>query len=146
MKVYNKITQTLNMDIQQKIADLFIAKDTQNVPKDSNSQLELKKIEHQLNIHLKNKQGLKYKKVSVVQDKTYDEQKFAQVIDAELRNKTENKSWKGLPMFMKWKLIEEYLSKNNITDAIYITELKRKLGKNTLDVKYKDKEIQEISI
>ena len=132
------------MDIESKLEKLFVTKDSPNVPKDSNSQMELKKIENQLNLHMKNKQGLKYKKVSLAYDKAYDEEKFGHVIDKELTNKLINKKWKGLPMFMKWRLVDEYLHSQNITDKIYINELREKLSKNNLEVKYEDKKVIEI--
>ena len=132
------------MELDKKISEIFIAKDVENKPKDTNSQMELKKIEQQLNLHLKDKQGLKFKKVSLIYDKSYDAEKFGHVIDKELEEKTCNKKWKGLPMFMKWKLIELYLEKNNIIDKIYINMIRSKLSQNILEVKYEDKEVLSI--
>lgn len=132
------------MDIENKISELFRAKDVEDRPKDTNSVMDLKKIENQLNLHMKNKQGLKYKKISLVYNHAYDKESFSQVIDQELNTKMANKKWKGLPMFMKWKAIQDYLSKNNITDETYIQMVRKKLVENTLEVECHDHIITKI--
>lgn len=132
------------MNLNTKIADLFKAKDASEKLRDTNSTMELKTIEHQLNLHLKNRQGLKFKKVSIAYDKAYDETKFSDVINDEIENKTANKKWKALPIYLKWKYIENYLIEENNTDINYAAELKKKLLNNTLDVKYEDKKVIQI--
>lgn len=132
------------MDIETKISELFRAKDVENKPRDTNSMLELKKIEQGLNLHMKNKQGLKYKKVSLVYNHAYDKESFSEVIDQELKTKTANKKWKGLPMCMKWKAIQDYLSKNDLTDESYIQELKKRLIENSLEVECHDHTVTKI--
>lgn len=132
------------MEIETKISELFRAKDVENRPRDTNSVLELKKIEQGLNLHMKNKQGLKYKKVSLVYNHAYDKDSFSEVIDQELKKKMANKKWKGLPMCMKWKAVQEYLSKNDITDELYIQELRRKLIDNSLEVECIDQTVTKI--
>ena len=132
------------MDLENKISDIFKAKDVQDKPRDTNSILELKKIEQQLNLHLKNKQGLKFNKVSVVHDKSYNEEKFSEVINQELANKVANKKWKGLPMFMKWQLLQTFFETNEITDKSYIDSVKTKLLKNVLEVEYEGKKVIKI--
>jgi translation elongation factor EF-G len=132
------------MEIETKISELFRAKDVEDKPKDTNSVMELKKIENQLNIHMKNKQGLKYKKVSLVYNHSYDKESFSQVIDQELVTKMANKKWKALPMFMKWKAVQDYLSENDITDEIYIKSIKKKLIENKLEVECHDHTVVKI--
>lgn len=129
------------MEIQQKIKDVFTVKDVVNKPIDTNSQIELKTIENQLNIHLKNKQGLKFKKVSITHDKSYNSETFTEVIDEELRNKIVNKKWKGLPMFMKWNLITEFVKLDPTLD---INDIKEKFVNNLLQVDYENNKITKI--
>jgi N-acetyl-gamma-glutamylphosphate reductase len=132
------------MELDTKIVNLFKAKDVAPKPIDTNSVLELKTIENQLNIHLKNKQGLKFKKVSIAYDKAYNEEKFTQVIDDEINIKIINKKWKSLPMYLKWKYIEDYLKLTNNIDTSYIAKLKMQLMNNSLEVEYEDKKILKI--
>lgn len=129
------------MDIQERLTELFTSKDVVSKNQDTNSEMDLKKIENQLNIHMKNKQGLNYKKVTIATDKFYDADKFSAVIDGEIQSKIINKKWKGLPLYMKWRLVETYLNNNNI---IEMDEYKRKLQSNELDVVYEDNVIKKI--
>jgi hypothetical protein len=129
------------MEIQQQLTELFKAKDSPGKLHDTNSEMELKKIERQLNIHMKDKQGLKFKKITFTHDRFYDAEKFSVVIDSEIQQKTANKKWKGLPMFMKWKLLEAYFDKNNITDK---EAIKRKLMANELEVLFEDNIVKKI--
>ena len=130
------------MELELKIAEVFNTKNAPNTPADTNSVLELKKIEQQLNQHMKNKQGLKYKKICITNDKTYNEKKFTEIIDNELYAKMANKKWKGLPMFMKWQLLEVFMAENNILD---IESIKSKLLNNTLQVEYENKKVLKIT-
>ena len=123
------------MEIQQQISELFKTKDVPCKNQDTNSEMDLKKIENQLNIHMKNKQGLKYKRVTIMHDRFYDADKFSSVIDDEIKNKIANKKWKSLPMSIKWKVIDIYLNLNNITEK---DEYKRKLLNNELEVDYEN--------
>lgn len=132
------------MDLENKIADIFKAKDVEPKPRDTNSALELKKIEQQLNLHLKNKQGLKFNKISIVHDKTYNEEKFSEIINQEFQNKIANKKWKGLPMFLKWQLLQTFFETNKITDKTYIEDIRLKLMKNKLDVEYEGQTVMKI--
>ena len=132
------------MELQEKIADLFKAKDVQQAPCNNNSEIELKKIEQQLNQHLKSKQGLKFKRVTIGHDKFYDETKFSEVIDEELKNKTFNKKWKSLPMFMKWQLLQVFFKDNNIIDTQYIATIRTQLMKNILQVEYENSRVIKI--
>lgn len=132
------------MDLENKITDIFKAKDVEDKPRDTNSVLELKKIEQQLNVHLKNKQGLKFNKVNIAHDKSYNEEKFSEIINQEFENKIANKKWKGLPMFMKWQLLQAFFETNKITDKIYIDDIKLKLMKNKLEVEYEEKKVVKI--
>jgi hypothetical protein len=134
------------MDLNEKIQDLFITKDAPNKPRDTNSALELKSIEHKMNLHLKNKQGLKYQKVNFTHDKFYDEGKFSEVIDDEIKSKTANKKWKGLPMFLKWQYLTAYFTDQNITDQNYISNIKKLLMSNKLDVEYEDQKVKHINV
>lgn len=132
------------MDLENKITDIFKAKDVEPKPRDTNSVLELKKIEQQLNLHLKNKQGLKFNKISIAYDKSYNEEKFSEIINEELKNKVANKKWKGLPMFMKWRLLQTFFENNEITDKTYIDNVKSKLMKNSLEVEYEQQKVLKI--
>jgi len=133
------------MELVDRMADLFKAKDVVDKPRDTNSVMELNTLQHQLNLHLKNKQGLKFKKVSLVYgDKSYDSDKFGLVIDKEIVDKTANKKFRSLPMYMKWNYLQAYFEKNDITDKSIIEDIKAKLSQNTLDVKYENHEILEI--
>lgn len=132
------------MDLENKITDIFKAKDVDSKPRDTNSVLELKKIEQQLNLHLKNKQGLKFNKVSIVNDKSYNEEKFSEIINKEFANKIANKKWKGLPIFLKWQLLQAFFETNQITDKFYIDDIRSKLMKNSLEVEYEDQKVVKI--
>ena len=130
------------MEIETKIVELFKAKDVAPPTRDySNSEMEMKKIEQQLNLHMKNKQGLKYKKISIVHDKFYNEDKFSEVIDEELKTKMHNKKWKALPMCMKWSCLQEYFKEHDITNEAFIADVRSKLSRNILQVDYQDKKI-----
>jgi hypothetical protein len=132
------------MDLEKSIETLFQVKDVKDTPVDTNSVGELKKIEQQLNKHLKSKQGLKYKKVNITADITYDSTKFSEVIEDEIKQKTDNKKWKGLPLYLKWQLLQTYFTKNDITDSVYILDIKSRLIKNNLQVEYENKEVHKI--
>lgn len=132
------------MDLENKITDIFKVKDVDSKPRDTNSDLELKKIEQQLNLHLKNKQGLKFNKVSIVNDKSYNEEKFSEVINKEFANKIANKKWKSLPIFLKWQLLQAFFETNQITDKSYIDDIRSKLMKNILEVEYEGQKVIKI--
>lgn len=132
------------MDLENKITDIFKVKDVEDKPRDTNSILELKKIEQQLNLHLKNKQGLKFNKVTINHDKSYNEEKFSEIINKELATKVANKKWKGLPMFMKWQLLKTFFETNQITDQSYIDNVRSKLMKNSLEVEYEEQKVLKI--
>ena len=132
------------MNLDKSIKDLFQVKDLKENPKDTNSMIELKKIEHQLNKHLKSKQGLKYNKVSISGNITFDHDSFSEVIEKEIKQKTDNKKWKGLPLYLKWQLLQTFFEKNDITDVAYILDIKNRLTKNILQVEYENKEVHKI--
>lgn len=132
------------MEIDQQVSNLFKAKDVLQAPKDTNSEMELKKIEQQLNEHLKNKQGLKFKKVSVTQDRFYDEKKFGEVMEDELEKKVMNKTWRTLPMCIKWKMLQNYMDRTNIVKPEEIDAIKSRLINNTLSVEYSNRAVSKI--
>ncbi len=132
------------MNLEKSIKDLFQVKDLKDKPKDTNSLIELKKIEQQLNKHLKSKQGLKYNKISVSANINFDENSFSKVIENEIKQKTDNKKWKSLPLYLKWQLLQTFFTKNNITDDDYILDIKNRLMKNILQVEYENKEVHKI--
>lgn len=132
------------MEIDEKIDELFKVKDAAYKLQDTNSTAELKQIEKNLNEHMKNKQGLKYKKVNIVYDKSYDAEKFGEVIDHEFNTKMANKKWKGFPMFLKWKLLQEYFAENKYDD-VNIAEVKTKLMNNTLLVECDGRKVTKIA-
>lgn len=132
------------MQIEQQIQDLFVSRDAVSAPKDTNSEMELKKIEQQLNEHMKSKQGLKYKRVSITHDRFYDEKKFAEVLDDELEKKVMNKTWRTLPMCIKWKMIQDYMDRSNIVDPQEIESIKTRLMSNKLQVEYSNRAVTKI--
>jgi len=108
------------------------------IKKDS-SEFELKKLELQMNKHLKGKKGLKFNKVSIFnfdEKKDYNESSFNNIIDKEIKVKYNNKKWSTLPLYMKWNLILVYLSENNITDSNIINKIKKNLNNNTINLTY----------
>ena len=131
------------MDVDDKLKNIFenvVKAKTDTVRKDS-SAFELKQLESQLNKHLQDKQGLKFKKVSVFnfsEKNDYNESVFGDLINKEIEDKYINKNWKTLPMYLKWKLVQEYLKENNITDAKTIKTIKDviNINKNNDFIKY----------
>lgn len=121
------------MELDMKVDDMFNAVAQTKPPKGiDNANVELKKIEHQMNLHLKNKQGQKFKKVSIFNfdDKTnYDEHTFSKVVDLEIETKYMNKKFASLPMYMKWNMVQAYLRENNIEENAVINHLKETLCK-----------------
>jgi hypothetical protein len=131
------------MDVDEKLKDIFeivVKAKTDTVRKDS-SEFELKQLESQLNKHLQDKQGLKFKKVSVFnfnEKNDYNESAFGDLINKEIEDKYINKNWKTLPMYLKWKLAQEYLKENNITDSKIVKTIKDviNINKNNDFIKY----------
>jgi len=123
------------MDVDEKVKDLFekvVKAKTDNVKKDS-SAFELKQLESQLNKHLQDKQGLKFKKVNVFnfnEKNDYNESVFGDLINKEIEDKYINKNWKTLPMYLKWKLVQEYFRENNMVDAKTIKSVKDSVNSN----------------
>lgn len=121
------------MEIDLKIDDIFnkVVKTKASTTQDTSS-LELKKLEQQMNQHLKSKQGQKFKKVSIFnfdKNANYDESTFSKVVDSEIEAKYKNKKWSSLPMYMKWKYVQEYLMANDITDNDVIDDIKQSIAK-----------------
>jgi hypothetical protein len=112
--------------------------------------MELKVIETQLNKHLKDKQGQKFKKVSVFNFNgkyNYDEQSFNDIISKEISDKYSTKKWPALPICIKWKLVEAFLLQENINDQKIHEDLKKLiLQKKETTIHYDQKEQKITSI
>jgi hypothetical protein len=112
--------------------------------------MELKVIESQLNKHLKDKQGQKYKKVSVFNfdgKYNYDEQSFNDIVSKEINDKYSSKKWPALPVCIKWKLVQAFLEKENIKDPKTRDNLKQMiLAKKESCIHYDQKEHKITSI
>jgi hypothetical protein len=102
------------------------------------STMALKNIEFQMNKHLKNKFGQKYKKVNIeTNDRNmYNADSFGELIDYEIQHLTSTKKWNNLPLYFKWNCVQEYMTDNNIIDKKLITLIKNDLMKNKLNVIY----------
>jgi hypothetical protein len=111
------------------------------------SAFALKTIEFQMNKHLKNKNGQKYKKVSIDVNERhmYNEESFNSVVDDEIKNTMSTKKWASLPLYFKWNCVLDYLKKNDIVDKKVIAEYKDNLNKNKLDGVLYDPVLQEIT-
>jgi hypothetical protein len=110
------------------------------------SVLALKNIEFQMNKHLKNKFGQKYKKVSIDTNERnmYNAEVFNDLVEYEIKHLTSSKKWASLPLFFKWNCIQTYLNKNNIIDKDVINNIKKKLNAKIENVTY-DPISQEIT-
>ena len=105
------------MDLDLKLDEMF---DATCVAKQDNTRdtavMDLKKLETQLNNHLRTKQGKKYKKVTLFNFSEQEDQKvaFNDMIDNEIETKYKNKKWAMLPMYLKWQYAEKYLKDNEL--------------------------------
>jgi hypothetical protein len=105
------------MELDSKLDEMF---DATCIAKKDNARdtsiVDLKKLETQLNNHLRAKQGKKYKRVGLFNFSEQEEYKnaFNDMIDNEIENKYKNKKWSMLPMFLRWQYTEKYLKDNNI--------------------------------
>jgi len=133
------------MELQNKLNEIFYEPDKKPA-KDANSVLALKTIEHQMNQFLKNKKGQKYERISLMKADTNNKELFNKSIDDEIAQKTKNKKWKSLPSYLKWKFVNVYFQKNNITDKAYIERVKKQLDNESI-FKYDhvNQEVLEIS-
>lgn len=113
-------------NIQEEEPHVIKAKDK------NNTEMEIKKLQTQLNNHLKNKLGQRYKKVSILDSTSTncDQEAFNDLVNDEMTNKFVNKKWSKLPLFMKWNLVKTYLDEKNITDNKTIKLIKEALSKN----------------
>ena len=106
--------------------------------------MELKVIETQLNKHLKDKQGQKYKKVSVFNfdgKYNYDEQSFNDIVSKDINDKYSSKKWPALPVCIKWKLVQAFLEQEKIKDPKIHNDLKEMiLAKKECHIHYDQKE------
>lgn len=137
------------MDFESKLEKLKTVKaPVVNLP--DKSFMELKVIESQLNKHLKDKQGQKYKKVSVFNFNgkyNYDEASFNDIVSKEINDKYSAKKWPALPICIKWKLVQAFLLKENISDEKTHEDLKKLiLQKKETCIHYDQKEQKITSI
>ena len=137
------------MEFESKLESFKILKaPLANLP--DKSVMELKVIETQLNKHLKDKQGQKFKKVSVFNFNgkyNYDEQSFNEIVSKEINDKYSTKKWPALPVCIKWKLVETFLLKENIIDKKTHEDLKKQiLQKKETSIHYDQKEQKITSI
>lgn len=98
------------------------------------SVVQLKTIEYQMNKHLKNKHGDKHKKVNidVSQKNSYNPEKFDSFVNKEIDSSIIKKKWASLPVYFKWRCIQEYLAENNISDNETVSKIRTSLANNTL--------------
>jgi len=146
------------MELDNKINDLFVdvkaekkkkkSSSTTITTKGDSSEFELKQIEFNLNRHLQEKQKLKFKKVSICENNThmYNADTFARHVDEEIEEKFRTKKWSGIPLYMKWNLVQKYLGENSIFEKKQIAEYKSKLSSNKLIVVYDHTEQKITSI
>jgi hypothetical protein len=113
--------------------------------------LQHKTIDKQYNDWLKQKQGMKYERVSLNnfgKAEIYDDNSTDNFIDQEVRNLLKKKKWNGLPKSSKWTLIKEYCEKHDEEKEnlkIYKGLLEKK-GNMTVVYDNNIGEIQSISI
>lgn len=123
------------MELDNKIDELF--DNVKNAKKDKlydTANKDLKRIETQLNNYLKDKKGKKYERVSVFsynERMNYDSTKFSEKVDNEILNKFSNKKWGSIPLYLKWKIVQEYLTEKDINDNDIIEKIKQHLSKKT---------------
>jgi hypothetical protein len=127
------------MNINGKLKNLFddVVRAKIDSAKRDTSTFELKTLETQLNKHLKEKQGPKFKKVNIFnydEKKNYEESNFGDLINKEIENKYTNKKWHTLPLYLKWKLVQEYLKENKIVDEKVVQNIKNAINKNNLEI------------
>jgi hypothetical protein len=93
------------------------------------SNLELKRIENNLNIWLKQKQKMKFEKVSLnnFDPENEDFDKLNDMINSEKKDYSCNKKWNKLTKSTQWRLILEYCEKNSISKDD-INKMKKKLA------------------
>lgn len=115
------------MNLESKLDTLFdaacIAKQDSNRDTAIN---DLKKLETELNNHLRSKQGKKYKKVTLFnyQENQEDKPSFNDMIDNEIEAKYKNKKWSMLPMYLKWQYAEKYLKEKQLYTKDTINRVK----------------------
>lgn len=147
------------MELENKINDIFDSVKTEKkkrpsstvttiTKKGDSSEFELKQIEFNLNKHLQEKQKLKFKKVSICDNSThmYNADTFARRVNEEIEEKFKTKKWTGIPLYMKWNLVQKYLEENSILEKKQIAEYKSKLASNKLNVVYDHTEQKITSI
>lgn len=116
------------MDIDKTVVEMFQsmkAKPVKASQRDT-TDMDIKKIEHQMNNYLRLKQGRKFQKVSLTNPNPTNEG-LDNAIDQEILRKFANKKWGSLPLFMKWNLLQTYFKDNEIQDENWLKDLKRSL-------------------
>lgn len=139
------------MDIDKTLNDMFaMAKESKRVPKKDTSDFELKSIETKMNQYLKNKQKLKYERVSLHNfddKKQYNKEDFNLLIDKEINMKYKTKKkFTSLPLFLRWKLVQDYINTENITDDSIILSYKNLVQNNKLICDYDDIDMKILKI
>lgn len=112
------------------------------------SELDLKIIEKQLNEYLQAQKGKNTNRVTLNnynENTQYNEEKFGEIVDAEIKRQYTNKKWKSLPKFLQWKLVQEYAKENNLNIKVQ-NDLKKKIDQNLLDVEYNIQDTKIVSI
>lgn len=113
----------------------------------NNSERELRRLEKQLNEHIKATKGKNANHVKLnnyTDDTTFNLKKMNDFIDLEASQKYTNKGWNTLPLSLKWKLVQEYITDNKLESAL--GSLKTQLTKGTLDVSYDRQKGKIVSI
>jgi transposase len=124
-------------------------KKTVKTPKiNCNSERELKRLEKQLNEHLKTTKGKNTDRVRLnnfVEDQQYNQVTMNDFIDREISSKYANKKWSTLPLSLKWSLIKDYASEKKL-DVDTINTFKSQLTNGKIDVEYDNKQGKIMSI
>ncbi len=148
------------MEIDNKLNDLFKTKkeskkvvikkdgtsETISVTQKDTTDFEIKNLEFNLNKHLREKQKLRYKKVTISENNNmYNEAELSKCIDNEIFEKFKDKKWSSIPLYMKWNMIQQYLEDNHLDDK-QKSKYKNKLSTNKLDVTYDHNEQKIVNV
>lgn len=128
----------MNLDVKIKeLINSAANNNKDNIDKKDSTVFEMKQLESQMNKHLQSKQGQKFKKISIFnfdEKKDYNENSFGELVNKEIENKYINKKWHALPLYMKWKLVQEYILDESISDSKIIANIKDAVNKNNIDM------------
>jgi len=142
MDVTNKVQELIDQAKQDK-------KTSESSNQKDNTGFELNKIEHNLNLHLKNKQKQKFVKVNLNnyhKDTNYDAANFKSAVESEIRVKFGGKKFASLPLCLKWRCLSDYMQEQGITDSQTIADVKKNVLESCVDCEYDPMTMKIISI